>query len=230
MNDTSPLVLIVEDEPKLAVLLADYLRAAGLRSLHVDSGLAAVPAVRAHSPALLLLDLMLPGRDGIEVCRELRTFTQLPVIMMTARVEEVDRLLGLAVGADDYVCKPYSPRELVARVQAALRRRRWDHGEPAPAQRLLIDEATLRATLDGRALELTPTEFRLLRALARSNGRVLSRDQLLDHLHDDGRAVADRAIDSHVRNLRRKLEQASGGEDPIRSVYGVGYGWEWPAP
>ena len=125
MNDDTlpPLVLIVEDEPKLAALLADYLRAAGLRWHTVGNGLDAIPAVRLHDPAVLLLDLMLPGRSGIEICRELRGFSQVPVIMMTARVEEVDRLLGLEVGADDYVCKPYSPRELVARVQAALRRR-----------------------------------------------------------------------------------------------------------
>lgn len=222
-------VLIVEDEPKLAALLADYLRAAGLSSVGVDNGLEAVDAVRRHVPAVVLLDLMLPGRDGIEVCRELRTFSRVPVIMMTARVEEVDRLLGLGVGADDYVCKPYSPREVVARVQAQLRRQGWAAASPGAAPPgLQVDDASLRATLNGRLLDLTPAEFRLLRALARQPGRVFSRDQLLDHLHDDVRVVTDRAVDSHVRNLRRKLEAAADGADPIRSVYGVGYAWEWP--
>lgn len=221
-------VLIVEDEPKLAALLADYLRAAGLSCVSVDNGLEAVGAVRRHEPAVVLLDLMLPGRDGIQVCRELRAFSRVPVIMMTARVQEVDRLLGLEVGADDYVCKPYSPREVVARVQAQLRRQGWAGASPgAAAPGLQIDDTSLRATLNGRLLDLTPAEFRLLRTLAGQPGRVFSRDQLLDHLHDDARAVTDRAVDSHVRNLRRKLGASADGADPIRSVYGVGYAWEW---
>jgi len=224
-------ILIVEDEPKLAALLVDYLRAAGLSSVVVQDGLQAVPAVHLHRPAVVLLDLMLPGRDGTSICQELRTFTQVPIIMMTARVEEVDRLLGLALGADDYLCKPYSPRELVARVQAQLRRAAW--ATPAASTpalgRLVIDEDGLRATLADQVLELTPAEFRLLRTLSSQPGRVFSRDQLLDQLHDDGRAVTDRAVDSHIRNLRRKLQSAPAGVDPIRSVYGVGYAYEWPA-
>lgn len=224
-------ILIVEDEPKLAALLVDYLRAAGLSSVVVHDGLQAVPAVHLHRPALVLLDLMLPGRDGTSICQELRTFTQVPIIMMTARVEEVDRLLGLALGADDYLCKPYSPRELVARVQAQLRRAAWTASPtsaPTPANGLVIDENALRVTVAGLVLELTPAEFRLLRTLSSQPGRVFSRDQLLDQLHDDGRAVTDRAVDSHIRNLRRKLQSAPGGVDPIRSVYGVGYAYEWP--
>lgn len=225
-------ILIVEDEPKLAALLADYLRAAGLASVVVGDGLAAVPAAHEHQPSVVLLDLMLPGRDGMAICRELRGFSQVPIIMLTARVDEVDRLLGLETGADDYLCKPYSPREVVARVKAQLRRSGWaaakapELSPPQPA--LAIDDATLRATLAGQMLDLTPAEFRLLRTLAEQPGRVYSRDQLLDQLHDDGRAVTDRAVDSHVRNLRRKLEAALSGPDPIRSVYGVGYAWEWP--
>jgi len=224
-----PLILIVEDEPKLAALLADYLRVAGFESLQIHDGLAALPAVREHAPALLLLDLMLPGLDGMSICRELRGFSQIPVIMMTARVEEVDRLLGLELGADDYICKPYSPREVVARVKAQLRRSGWLSAAPAPAG-LLLDAEALRASVQGQWLDLTPAEFRLLKTLAAQPGRVFSRDQLLDQLHDDGRAVTDRAVDSHVRNLRRKLEAAPGGIDPIRSVYGVGYAFEWPEP
>jgi len=231
MNATAPTVLIVEDEPKLAALLADYLRAAGCQPVCVHDGLQALPALREHQPDVLLLDLMLPGRDGLSICRELRGFSTVPVIMLTARVEEVDRLLGLDVGADDYLCKPYSPREVVARVKAQLRRSAWAATPPAPAAGaapggLQIDDDALRAHLAGQVLDLTPAEFRLLRTLASHPGRVFSRDQLLDQLHDDGRAVTDRAVDSHIRNLRRKLEAAADGADPIRSVYGVGYAWE----
>jgi two-component system, OmpR family, response regulator BaeR len=224
-------VLIVEDEPKLAALLGDYLTAAGLPHVHVDDGLAVEPAVRRHDPSVVLLDLMLPGLDGMAVCQALRGFTQVPIIMMTARVEEVDRLLGLEMGADDYICKPYSPREVVARVKAQLRRSGWGSAASSPPTGgLQIDDTSLRASVGGQLLDLTPAEFRLLSALASHAGRVFSRDQLLDQLHDDGRAITDRAVDSHIRNLRRKLEAAPGGVDPIRSVYGVGYAWEWPQP
>jgi two-component system response regulator BaeR len=228
-------VLVIEDEPKLAALLVNYLRAAGLDSHVIADGHAAVPAVQALNPSIILLDLMLPGRDGIEICRDVRRFSRIPIIMLTARVEEVDRLLGLETGADDYLCKPYSPREVVARVKAQLRRSQWHASEATPqtlqaADPLRIDESQCRASWGIHDLDLTPAELRLLGTLARSPGRVFSRDQLLEHLHADGRAVTDRAIDSHVRNIRRKLEQAGEGESPIRSVYGVGYAYEWPVP
>ena len=228
-------VLIVEDEPKLASLLQDYLQAAGFGTEIVADGGLVLDAIRQRPPALVLLDLMLPGRDGVSLCRELRSFSRVPVIMVTARVEEVERLIGLEAGADDYVCKPYRPREVVARVQAQLRRQAWLQAQTLPASgpaaepaapELFIDEEALRARWQGEALDLTPAEFRLLRHLARTPGRVFSRDQLLDVLHEDGRAVTDRAVDSHVRNLRRKLEAARPDSDPIRSVYGVGYAWE----
>lgn len=229
-------VLIVEDEPKLAALLQDYLQAAGFCTEIVADGRLVLDAIRQRPPALVLLDLMLPGRDGLSLCRELRGFSRVPVIMVTARVEEVERLIGLEAGADDYVCKPYRPREVVARVQAQLRRQAWDQAAQAtqaatPAAEtgsggLFIDEEALRARWQGVALDVTPAEFRLLRHLAGAAGRVFSRDQLLDVLHEDGRAVTDRAVDSHIRNLRRKLEAAGPGSDPIRSVYGVGYAWE----
>ena len=223
-------ILIVEDEPKLARLLADYLQADGYTSTLVHDGLEAIAAIRLHSPALVVLDLMLPGRDGLSICRELRGFSTVPVIMITARVDEVDRLLGLEAGADDYVCKPYSPREVVGRVKAQLRRAGWGGVAAMPAEEpvLLIDDAAHRASIDGQPVDLTPAEFRLLRTLAAHPGRVFSRDQVLDQLHDDGRAITDRAVDSHVRNLRRKLTLATQGQDPIRSVYGVGYAYEWP--
>ncbi|MBK1616034.1 two-component system response regulator BaeR [Rubrivivax gelatinosus] len=226
MTAASGYVLVVEDEPSLARLLVDYLRAAGYEVDALADGLAVLPAVRARAPDLMVLDLMLPGCDGLTICRELRGFSDLPVLMLTARVEEVDRLIGLEAGADDYVCKPFSPREVVARVKAILRRRRPESGV-APASGLQIDAERHEARVDGHKLDLTPLEFRLLATLAGQPGRVFSRDQLLDRLHDDQRALSDRAIDSHVKNLRRKLERVlPPGEEPIRSVYGVGYRFE----
>ena len=214
-------ILIVEDEPKLAALMHDYLSLAGYAVQCLDNGLEVVPWVRSHAPRLILLDLMLPGRDGLDICRELRGFSAIPVIMITARVEEVDRLLGLDLGADDYICKPFSPREVVARVKAILRRS--PQLEQIAQARLQIDEAQYRASFDGVALDLTPVELRLLNTFARAPGRVFSRDQLLDKLYSDHRVVTDRTVDSHIRNLRRKLAQASPGHDPIQSLYGVGY-------
>ena len=226
-------VLIVEDEPKLAALLANYLRAAELVPHVVSDGALAVQAVYNLAPSIILLDLMLPGCDGVDICKEVRRFSRVPIIMLTARVEEVDRLLGLEIGADDYLCKPYSPREVVARVQ--LRRVQWHATEELQEGQksedpLHIDESQCRATWGGQNLDLTPAELRLLRTLSHHPGRVFSRDQLLEHLHDDGRAVTDRTVDSHVRNIRRKLEQVCKGDSPIRSVYGVGYGYELPVP
>lgn len=217
-------ILIVEDEPKLAVLLADYLKASGHETAWIGNGLDVIPAIRAREPDLVLLDLMLPGRDGLDICRELRSFSELPVIMMTARVEEIDRLLGLELGADDYICKPYSPREVVARCRAVLRRNR--RSPAAERQTLRIDENGWRASYHGVALDLTPVEFRLLRTLSAAPGRVFSREQLLDGLYDDHRVVTDRTVDSHIKNLRRKLEQIAPDEPLIRSIYGVGYKFE----
>ena len=210
-------ILIVEDEPKLAALEADYLKAAGFETQTIADGRDVVPAVRRQAPDLILLDLMLPGRDGLEVCRELRTFSDVPVIMVTAKVEEIDRLIGLDLGADDYVCKPFSVRELVARVRAILRRRR------TPSTGLVLDDERHLAELDGRPLDLTPVEFRLLRALAAAPGRVFARERLLEQLYEDHRVVTDRTVDAHVKNLRRKLEEVRPGEELVRSIYGVGY-------
>ncbi|WP_395353017.1 response regulator [Variovorax sp. UC122_21] len=222
-------VLVVEDEPRLAAVLGDYLAAAGYTHHWVADGDAALPAFHAQRPDLVLLDLMLPGRDGVEICRDLRRIGAVPVIMVTARVEEVDRLLGLEIGADDYVCKPFSPREVVARVGAVLRRHRAASARPlaAPAPvPLRVDEATARASVRGRELDLTPVEFRLLAVLHGALGRAFSRDQLLGRIYDDRRVVTDRTIDSHVKNLRRKLAEAGGSEDWIKSIYSVGYRME----
>ena len=215
------MILIIEDEPKLAALMTDYLRAAHYETEWLADGAQAVQRVRERNPELVLLDLMLPGKDGLEICREVRAFSEVPIIMATARVEEIDRLLGLELGADDYVCKPYSPRELVARIKTILRRVQRNGGPAESA--LQIDGAAYSATLRGQRLDLTPVEFRLLNALANAPGRILSRANLLEQIYDDHRVVTDRTVDTHVKNLRRKMEQVSPGTDLIHSVYGVGY-------
>jgi len=213
-------ILVAEDEPKLAALLRDYLAAAGFEPHCVADGAQVIAAVRALAPELLLLDLMLPNRDGLEVCRELRTFSALPVIMVTARVEEIDRLLGLELGADDYICKPFSPREVVARVKVILRRAARATQMPGG---LRIDDERHVVEFEGARLDLTPVEFRLLKTLASAPGRVFSRARLMENLYADHRIVTDRTVDSHVKNLRRKLENASRVRDAIQSVYGLGY-------
>lgn len=217
-----PRVMIVEDEPELAALVADYVRAAGLDAEVMVDGALALAAVRAAPPDLLVLDLMLPGLDGLALCRAVRAFSTLPIIMVTARVEEIDRLLGLETGADDYLCKPFSPRELVARVKAQLRRAGYATGS-APAPGLTVDEAGRRVLVHGQALDLTPTEYQILAGMARRPGTVFSRAQLLDLAPQDNLDVGDRAVDSHIKNLRRKLALALPGVEPIGSVYGLGY-------
>lgn len=229
MSDGAPQtrILIVEDEPKLAQLLADYLTSAGYYTQMIGDGREVVPALKAGHFDLMLLDLMLPGRDGLEVCKDVRMFSSIPIVMVTARVEEIDRLLGLELGADDYICKPFSPREVVARVKAILRR----SPQQVKAQvdsKLSIDEAQFKATLNGQLLDLTPVEFRLLKALSAAPGRVFSRQQLLNTLYEDHRVVTDRTVDSHVKNLRRKLQQANPGDELIESIYGVGYRFSMP--
>ena len=216
-------ILIAEDESKIASLLADYVKAAGRCATIIDHGNAVVAAVGVHQPDLLLLDIMLPGVDGLALCREIRAFSALPIIMLTARSEEIDRLLGLELGADDYICKPFSPREVIARVKAILRRvgtPQRAHGTP-PA--LEIDDYRMRVELDGKRVDVTPVEFKLVQALARHPGRVYRRDELLDLIYDDFRDVSDRTVDSHIKNLRRKLEQILPERRVIQSVYGIGY-------
>ena len=227
MNDASERhVLVVEDDPKIAQVLVDYLHAEGLLAHHVADGALAVQQVRLSPPSAILLDLMLPGLDGIAVCRAIREFCDVPIIMLTARVDEVDRLLGLETGADDYVCKPFSPKEVMARVKAQIRRAQGRL--IAQAMPWSIDEEGLRIAWRGQWLPLTPLEFRMLRQLLARPGRVFSRAKLLDSVHDDLRDVSDRAIDSHVKNLRRKIQAIEPGCDCISSVYGVGYRFEMP--
>lgn len=220
-------VLIVEDEPKIASLLADYLKASGFEPHCIDNGIDVVPWVKEMRPELILLDLMLPGRDGMEVCRDIRAFSHVPIIMVTARIDEIDRLLGLEMGADDYICKPFSPREVVARVRAVLRRA--PDGQAVEAAGLVLDGSCWRASLNGRDLELTAVEFALLEFLAAHPGRIYKRDQLIDKIYPDQRIVSERTIDSHIKKLRRKIEAQDPQARLIHSVYGVGYKFE-PEP
>jgi len=222
----SPLVLVVEDEPKLGQLLVDYLQAANYRTHHLLRGDEVLEWVKQTPPDLMLLDLMLPGVDGLTLCREIRRFSELPVIMVTARTEEIDRLLGLEIGADDYICKPFSPREVVARVKTILKRCKRTPEEAQKASLLVVDEKRFQASWDNTTLDLTPAEFRLLKTLAHEPGKVFSREMLLNHLYDDYRVVTDRTIDSHIKNLRRKLEALDADQPFIRAVYGMGYRWE----
>lgn len=216
----SAAIMIVEDEPELAAVIADYARVSGyLPTIHGD-GAQALAAIGRTPPDLIVLDLMLPGLDGLSLCRAVRACSSVPIIMVTARVEEIDRLLGLELGADDYLCKPFSPRELMARIKAILRRAGV---KPAP---LLLDDDYRSVMVHGRALELTPSEYAILAALMRRPGQVLSRAQLLDAARADNLEATDRAIDSHVKNLRRKIEALAPGLEPIRSIYGLGYRYD----
>lgn len=217
-------ILVVEDELKLARLLLDYLQQSGFDTLSVADGTEVIALVRQQSPDLILLDIMLPGKDGLEICREIRTFSSVPIIMITARIEEIDRLLGLELGADDYICKPFSPREVVARVKAVLRRS--DKDAAIQVTGLQLDEACYRATVDGTELNLTAVEFKLLQFLAARPGRIYNRQQLMNRIYPDERIVSDRTIDSHIKKLRRKIADVSAGKELIHSIYGVGYKFE----
>ncbi len=224
-------VLIVEDEAKIAAVLRDYLVSDGCSVEIISEGSGVVEFVRTAALDLVLLDWMLPGKDGVSICREIRAFSTVPIIIVTARVEEIDRLMGLELGADDYICKPFSPREVLARVRALLRRANWrDAPAEAEAQSLVLDEANYEARLVGKVLPLTPVEFRLLATLYAHPGRVYSRSQLQAQCYLDHRIVSDRTVDSHIKNLRRKFEELSPGSDPVRSIYGVGYKYEIPLP
>ena len=216
---TGARVLVVDDEPTVRDVVARYLERDGYQVRELDRADTVAASIEQFHPDLIILDIMLPGGSGLDVLR--RTGRSVPVILLTARVDETDRVLGLELGADDYVCKPFSPRELVARIKTILRRVQRAGGVPDSA--LVIDSTAYTATLRGQRLDLTPVEFRLLSALAAAPGRILSRASLLEQIYDDHRIVTDRTVDTHVKNLRRKMEQASPGTDLIHSVYGVGY-------
>lgn len=219
------LILVVDDEPAIVRQVRDYLDKANLRSLGCGDGKMAVLMARESRPDLVVLDLNLPGMDGLDVCRALRAESAVPIIMLTARVDEADRLIGLELGADDYVVKPFSPRELVSRVRAVLRRAKGGQRNPdlLRVADLEIDLARHRVTRAGEPIELTRTEFTLLAALAQHPGQPLSREQLLDRVHGVAYEGYDRSMDAHIKNLRRKLEPDPAHPRYIVTVYGVGY-------
>ena len=218
-------ILIVEDEEKLAALLRDYLVQEGFEAAILNRGDQVEDWVRTHETDLVLLDLMLPGKSGLDVCKALRAASDVSIIIVTARVDEIDRLLGLELGADDYICKPFSPREVVARVKAVLRRARRD-GLP-DASGLMLDEAGYKASLAGKDLGLTAVEFELLKVLVSHPGRIYSREQLMDAMYRDQRVVSDRTVDSHVKKIRKKISAVLPEREIVHSVYGVGYKYEW---
>lgn len=217
--------MVAEDDSKIARIFSAYLNDAGYRTHHAPDGAAALARFHQGGVDCILLDLNMPVHDGIQVCKTIRETSTVPIAIVTARVDEIDRLLGLDVGADDYICKPASPREVVARVKALLRRSKPQTQPNSPIAEqagIEIDEERMQLRIDGKAVALTALEFRLFATLASRPGRVLSRNQLIDALHGNARDLVDRTVDSHIRNLRRKLEQADSAE-MIRSVYGVGY-------
>jgi DNA-binding response OmpR family regulator len=219
-----PSILVVDDEPKIVRLVADYLTDAGFAVTTARSGDEALMRVRTGSPDLVVLDLGLPGLDGLDVTRAIRRDGNLPIIILTARDDETDRIVGLELGADDYVTKPFSPRELVARVRAVLRRNATAAGsEVLRAGDLELDVPRMRAMRGEVVLDLTATEFALLAALARQPGRVFTRSQLLDAIHGEAFAAYERAIDAHVKNIRRKLEPDPHRPRYLLTVHGVGY-------
>lgn len=219
------LILVVDDEPQIVRLARDYLAQGGFRVLPVYDGVSALATARQEKPDLVVLDLNLPQMDGLDVCRTLRRESDVPIIMLTARAEEMDRLIGLEVGADDYIVKPFSPRELVARVRAVLRR---TNGEVQTAGLIQVGDLTIdlnghRTTVGGEAVKLTRVEFSLLAILAQHPGQTFSRAQLLERLHGPADGGFERSIDAHVKNLRRKIEADPADPRYVLTVYGVGY-------
>jgi two-component system, OmpR family, response regulator BaeR len=216
-------ILIVEDEADLSSVMADYVTAAGYAARVIADGREALASVQRAIPDLIVLDIMLPNLDGLALCKAVREFSEVPIIMVTARVQEIDRLLGLETGADDYLCKPFSPRELVARIKAILRRSRKPDDE---ARQVEVDETARSVRIRAQLLDLTPTEYSLLAAMVKRPGTIFSRAQLLDLASRDNLDVTDRAIDSHIKNLRRKLAAVLPDAEVIHSVYGLGYRFE----
>ena len=226
------LILIVEDENKLSQLLSEYLQQENFDTHIIGDGNLVIPWLQScqknqttQIPSLILLDIMLPGKDGITLCKEIREFSKIPIIIQSARVDEIDRLLGLELGADDYICKPYSPREVVARVKAVLRRSQYQ--EDGMLEKIIrLDATRLQVFMDGNNLELTPIEFELLNILYQHPGQIFSREQLMQNIYQDHRVVSDRTVDSHIKKLRKKMATLSSEYEFIYSVYGAGYKFE----
>ncbi len=225
----SALICVIEDEPDLAKLMVDYLKANDFQTIVFNRGDEANAWLQDNNPDLILLDLMLPGMDGLQVCKHQRQRSAVPIIMMTAKTEEIDRLLGLELGADDYICKPYSAREVVARVKAVLRRicvaaPVTDSAKPSVA----VDEQRMSVRIFDQPVELTSVEFQLFSLLYSQPGRIFSRQYILDNIYQDYRVVGDRTVDGHIKKLRKKLNEANEQVELIRSVYGCGYKYEAP--
>ena len=218
-------ILIVEDEAKLATLLKNYLDLNGFKSSILDNGLEVQPWVEIHQPDLILLDLMLPGINGMDICKTIRRNSKLPIIIVTAKVEEIDRLIGLETGADDYICKPFSPREVVARVKAVLRRS--ENPEEIEKKGFKLNTDTYRASINGNDIGLTAVEFNLLKVLSDHPGRIFSRAVLVDKIYSDRRIVSERTIDSHIKKLRKKIYAELPDVELIHALYAVGYKFEW---
>ena len=219
-------ILIVEDEKKLANILSDYLKRDGFKTEMIEDGIKVVPWVKVNNPDLILLDLMLPNANGKDICKEIRTFSKVPIIMVTAMIDEVDRLIGLELEADDYICKPFSPKEVVARVKTVLRRSDPDYINTDPLKGFVVNAENYSIILEGKKLDLTPVEFRILSMFINYPGRVYNRDQILNIIFEDGRIVLDRTVDTHIKNLRKKLHAIMPDSEHIRSVYGIGYSFE----
>ncbi|MEM1143561.1 MAG: response regulator [Pseudomonadota bacterium] len=219
--------MIVEDEPKIAMVLRDYMQAAGFDTRVVHEGTNVVRIVKETPPDLLLLDLMLPGKDGVSICKEIRQFSELPIVMVTAKVDDIDRLIGLELGADDYICKPFNGREVAVRVRNILRRvgstAKSANTEILEYRDVRLNTEMLTCQVREQALDLTPVEFRLLKTLLLKPGRPCSRDTLMRASYPDNRIVSNRTVDSHVKNLRKKISDALDGEALIHAIYSVGY-------
>ncbi|QEY17585.1 response regulator [Cellvibrio sp. KY-GH-1] len=225
----SAFICVIEDEPDLATLMVDYLKANDFQTIVFNRGDEADLWLQSNNPDLILLDLMLPGMDGLQVCKNQRQRSAVPIIMMTAKTEEIDRLLGLELGADDYICKPYSAREVVARVKAVLRRMCVSAPVPAGAKpSVTLDEQRMSVRIFDQPVELTSVEFQLFSLLYSQPGRIFSRQYILDNIYQDYRVVGDRTVDGHIKKLRKKLNEANEQVELIRSVYGCGYKYEAP--
>lgn len=214
-------ILIVEDEIKIANLINDYVKAEGYDAETVHDGSLAISAFERFNPDVILLDVMLPGKDGISICKEIRNKSNVGIIIVSAKTEEIDRLIGLEIGADDYVCKPFSPKEVIVRIRSLLRR--LQPGEKPSDELIHLDENSYSFKINNQAIKITPTEFRLLAILLKTPGRIYSRSQLVDRLHEHFSDISDRAIDSHIKNVRKKIKEVLPDQEIIKSVYGVGY-------
>ena len=217
-------ILVVEDEIKLANLLSDYLLQANFTPTLLHEGTGVIDVVKQDLPDLILLDIMLPGKDGLTLCKEIRAFSNVPIILITAKVEEIDRLLGLELGADDYICKPFSPREVIARVKTILRRVQPEGTESLQSNNgFFLNSDTYQLHYQQSKVTLTAIEFNILKVLTKEPGRIFSRNQLIDHIYQDHRIVSERTVDSHIKKLRKKLHESLPDIELIQSVYSVGY-------